>query len=259
MDDDCQLMPILTDAQLRASRDSKVSNEGLSAMRLSLRSARSSLRRAHRELVFARALRRLEKDPERVLRNDQNLLSDLVYGWGNEGWSGQREYLAACVEAALNTHGPILECGSGLTTLILGIVAKRSGARVWTLEHIPDWAQRVQARLDRQDIQTVRLNVAPLQRYGSFDWYRAPANDAAEPFTLVICDGPPAAAAGGRYGLLPVMAPALADACLILVDDAEREAEQTMVRRWAAEVPCTVSLHGTEKPYFRVQMHAREV
>lgn len=223
-------------------------------MRLSLRAARASVRSAHRELVFNRALRRLAKDPVRILRGDQSVLSDLVYGWGNEGWSGQREYLAACVEAALNTRGPILECGSGLTTLILGIVAQRSGARVWSLEHIPDWAQRVQARLDQRDIRTVRLDVAPLQRYGGFDWYRAPVGDVPEPFTLVICDGPPAATIGGRYGLLPVMAPALAAGCLILVDDAGREAEQAMVRRWVAEAKCMASMHGAEKPYFRVQM-----
>lgn len=223
-------------------------------MHLRWRAARASLRRAHRELVFNRALRRLAQDPTRALRGTQTILSDLVYGWGNEGWSGQREYLAACIEAGLNTRGPILECGSGLTTLVLGIVAQRSGVRVWTLEHIPAWAARVQARLDQQGIRSVDLHVAPLQSYGAFDWYHAPVADVAEPFTVVICDGPPGATVGGRYGLLPVMAPNLGAGCLILVDDGARDAEQAMVRRWVAEQRCTASLHGSERPYFRVQM-----
>src|SRR5436853_7521373 len=96
-----------------------------SAMRLTLRAARASIRSAHRDLVLGRAVARFARDPAKVADGSQEVLNDLIYGWGNEGWCGHNEYLAACIEGALTTRGPILECGSGLTTLLLGIIAQQ--------------------------------------------------------------------------------------------------------------------------------------
>ena len=37
------------------------------------------------------------------------------------------EYLAACIQNALVVKGPILECGSGLSSLVVGAIAKQQG------------------------------------------------------------------------------------------------------------------------------------
>jgi Methyltransferase domain len=228
-------------------------------MRLSLRAARASVRSAHRHLVFGRALSHFARAPVAAIGGSQSVLTDLIYGWDNEGWSGGSEFLVDCVEGALSTHGAILECGSGLTTLLLGIVAQQRGISVWSLEHLPIWAERVQACLDRHRIESVRLHVAPLRPYGEYDWYAPPLEAMPREFALVVCDGPPGATKGGRHGLLPVMRERLSEGCLLLVDDAERDAEQAMVNRWAEEVSCQVSLHGEAKPYFKVRLHDRSL
>ena len=223
-------------------------------MRTTLRAARASLRSIHRDFVFGRALARFTQDPESAIGGSRVVLDDLIYGWGNEAWSADSQYLAACVESALTTNGPVLECGSGLTTLLLGIVAQRRRFSVWALEHLPIWAERVRTNLSRHRIDSARIALAPLRRYGEFEWYAVPFEQLKQRFPLVICDGPPSATPGGRYGLLPVMKHMLEEGCLILVDDAQRNAERAMVSRWRDEESCEVSLHGDEKQYFRVRL-----
>ena len=65
----------------------------------------------NRDFVFGRAMDRFVEDPAAVADAPECVLSDLIYGWGNEDWSGQHEYLKACLKHALISDGPILECG----------------------------------------------------------------------------------------------------------------------------------------------------
>lgn len=87
----------------------------------------SFVRAAHRDFVFWRAMKRLLKDPDACKHSGNPILIDLIYGWGNEYWSAQDEYLAVCIDYALSTRGPILECGSGLSTIVIGTIAKSRG------------------------------------------------------------------------------------------------------------------------------------
>ena len=220
------------------------------------RDVRDHLRDAHRQAVFSRAMRLFLRDPK-AAADDIELLSALVFGWGNEGWSGAPEYLRSSIQHALVTEAPMLECGSGLTTLLLGGVAQRTGRQLWSLEHIPEWMERVSVQLATFGIDSVRICLAPLVGLGDYDWYARPVGIESERFGLVVCDGPPANTRGGRYGLVPAMKRNFKDGCVILLDDAEREAEQAAVQRWREEVPCSVTRVGVQKPYFRVVLEDR--
>lgn len=158
-----------------------------------------------------------------------------------------------CVEQALCCEGPILECGSGLTTLLVGAVAHGRGQVLWTLEHLPEWSQRVQQTLDRHGLGTVQLCTSPLRSYGDFDWYTAPLERMPEAFSLIICDGPPSHTRGGRYGLAPVMASRMRPGCRILLDDAERSDEQRIATRWASELGLRLDRRGVDKPFFALE------
>lgn len=213
--------------------------------------ARDRVRDGHRHLVFSRAMHAFLHDPEAAAQ-DEGLLGDLVYGWGNTAWSGKPELLQSCVEHAFAARGPVLECGSGLTTLLVGAVLQRKGGQLWSLEHLPEWGERVSSQLGKFGINTVHLSVAPLEDFGEYQWYSLPVEAESLCFGLVVCDGPPSNTAGGRYGLLPVMWQSLASGCVILLDDAEREDEQAIVRRWCREWQCSYACVGVEKPFFRV-------
>ena len=212
------------------------------------------LRKPYQEFVFWRGMRRLLRDAE---LDEQpfwtDTLADLVYGWGNN-WSAQTEYLEACLREVRETKGPVLECGSGLSTLLIGAVAQRERVSVWSLEHDIGYASRVQGYLDRYGVRNVRLCIAPIKSYGDFDWYTPPSFESiAGKFSLVICDGPPGTTRGGRYGLVPVMRDKLAHDCTILLDDGKRPEERAIASRWARMLGASQEVLGTEKPYIHLK------
>lgn len=193
---------------------------------------------AVRSLELKRGLRALR----RGAAPDDALLQRLSWAWDNEGFSGDRSYLRRVVEAARAVQGPVLECGSGLTTLLVAACAGES-RRACSLEHVGEWRKRVQDRAVGCGLKTEVLDVE-LVSYGDFDWYRVPDSVPAG-IRLVICDGPPGATRGGRYGLLPVCAARLAPGCIILLDDAERDDERRIAEAWQREYGLTCDWRAT--------------
>lgn len=101
-------------------------------------SSRRFLRMRHQDFVFGRAMEKFVENPEAALASEGGVLPDLIYGWGNGDWSALDEYLTECVRHALVCKGPILECGSGLTTILVGAIAKKRNSTMWSLEHLPE-------------------------------------------------------------------------------------------------------------------------
>jgi hypothetical protein len=165
-------------------------------------------------------------------------LSRLRESWGGAGVA-DIDYLVQVVRHARETGGPILECGSGLTTMLLGLYAHHP---VFSLEENPYWTRRVTSALRWHRLAEIRVINAPIRAYKGFDWYTVPP-DLPKQFTLVICDGPVSHQKTGcpRYGLLPVMGPRVRGAT-ILMDDAERPSEQMALERWVREFGAHVSM-----------------
>ena len=195
------------------------------------RSAVVSVRRAHLQWIFGRAMKRFLRDPEAHAVPGDPVLGDLIRGWGNEDWSALDEYLSACITEVAVSAGPVLECGSGLSTLLAGAVAMKRGIKYTALEHSPDWAERVRRSLETYNIKGVELIVSPLVDHGEFDWYDVDGASLPEP-ALIICDGPPGTTRGGRYGLASILKNRVKDGCLILLDDAGRTQEIEIAHRW---------------------------
>ena len=79
-------------------------------------------------------------------------------GWGNKSMSADISYLEAVFRWASGARGPILECGSGLTTVLLGMVAPH---HVTTLEHMPEWKDHVELVAKKHSVP-VNVLLAPL-------------------------------------------------------------------------------------------------
>lgn len=214
-------------------------------------SIRSFLNGKNRDAVFRNALAIFLKNPAACATPGNQVLIDLIYGWGNEAWSAREEYLAACITAALTTEGPVLECGSGLSTVLIGAIAKQRGLCHCTLEHKPEWAGKVQDYLNDYGFDTLILS-SPLKNYGGFDWYDIRVGELPTGFNLIVCDGPPSRTKGGRYGLLPVLKPKFGAGSVILLDDGYRKDELDIARRWQAETPLHFEVQGTIKPYIKI-------
>jgi hypothetical protein len=180
----------------------------------------------------------------------RELLKRLRVGWDNQGWDAKLDYLQEIVERAVATEGPILECGSGLTTLVLGYLAGKRTVKTWSLEHNAAWHRRVSNAIERYHVPEVNLCFAPLRDYATFNWYDPPLADMPVKFSLVVCDGPPDLASGGRYGLLPVLGNRLKPGAVILFDDAREPGQPEVLRRWTTERGVSVELRETEEVSF---------
>jgi hypothetical protein len=211
-------------------------------------SARVRLHSEYDEYVLNKALKKFASDPARWMYPQSPVVHDLIRGWNNDGYSADDEFLVESIMRAMETKGPILECGSGLTTLLLGTVADSLGQAVWSLEHSAVWGEKVENALRKYQIKSVQLFVQPIKAFSGFHWYDAPV-EAMPEFSLVICDGPPAGTPGGRYGLLPIMRKKLEPGAVILLDDAIRQDERTIAARWADELRTDFQIRGLEKPY----------
>ena len=195
------------------------------------RPLKQAVRAAWQQQELRRAIRRLVALPIGTVP-ERRLLAELRTAWDNEGFTANIDYLAEVARLAAVTPGPVLECGSGLTTLLLGALAGRRGVEVWSLEHDPEWRRRVAAALREHVAGHVYLWFAPLSDYGEFVWYAAPLPLMPEAFRLVVCDGPPGDTRGGRVGLLSVIGDRVPAGAVILLDDAARDGERHAVRRW---------------------------
>jgi predicted O-methyltransferase YrrM len=185
--------------------------------------------------LLHRRLRRLMRQGSPLTESEARRLVRL---WWNGGWTCDPQYLAAIAQAARTSAGPILECGSGLSTLITAIYAHTP---LVSLESSPVWAANVNAHLRRLNLPESVI-YSPLREHGDLIWYEAPPQGAGgQEFTMIICDGPPSLQAGedARFGVLPVMRHRLAPGALIFADDADRPAERRAIEAWIERFGCT--------------------
>ncbi|MGH8218538.1 MAG: hypothetical protein ACREUT_08235 [Steroidobacteraceae bacterium] len=175
-----------------------------------------------------------------------------MHGWGNEAWCGSALFLAAMFQWLPQTNDSILECGSGLSSLLLASAAVLAGRHVHSLEHDGEWAALVTRRMPERLKPSVSICTVPLKSFDGFDWYAVEPGSLPAPIGFVVCDGPPASTRGGRYGLGPVLGSDLAPGCIILLDDTQRVGEREIVNRWCNELGAVVVREGGTYTVLRV-------
>lgn len=174
---------------------------------------------------------------------DRALLASMRRAWGNEAYSADLTYLGEVAARVSSCSGPVLECGTGLTTILAGVLAERSGVIVHSLEQDSAWAEVVERALTKYRIRQVLVTYAPLRQYDGFVWYdRIAMLDFPKWFELVLCDGPavlehwePEVHAQWRYGVLPALAARSAGAGEILLEDADESRAEAVLGRWQVE------------------------
>ena len=167
-----------------------------------------------------------------VVRDVHEVLEDPRLPWGS--WPISRA-VAVELAARLEVRRPrrILEAGSGISTVVLALHARRHGAEVIALEHEPGYAETTRgllASLGLRDAATV-LD-APLwprrcDDGRSYPWYeRTPPG----PFEQFLVDGPPGTV--GRQAALFALAPTRAADWELWLDDGRRDHERACVELW---------------------------
>lgn len=151
-------------------------------------------------------------------------------------------------EIVLGPRERILECGSGISTVLIARLLAQRGGNLVSLEHDQRWASFVERELEAEGLGGhARVLLAPLEPHplelGGNGWYPAEVTEAAVQslgaIDLLIVDGPPADRPEielSRYPALPVFAGALAPGAAVVLDDASRPGETQVLERWEAEL-----------------------
>lgn len=194
---------------------------------------------AYRYRMLRSRVRRLARTLRAGAAPPPWLLQSLVTCWANP-WSVDSGFLASMLRWLQETSGPVLECGSGLTTVVLVTASWATGRHSLSLEQDARFEGRLPAALPRRIRPRLDCRVVPLVSYGGFDWYDVESVQLPDTIGLVVCDGPPGTSRGGRYGLVPILKDRLAPGCIILIDDTDRAGERDIVDRWCTELPARI-------------------
>ena len=208
------------------------------------------------QITLETMLRRIRRSPGVVLSTVYFEL--LAWAWGNRAYIAEIEYLRGIGERVREATGSILECGSGLSTLVTGALISGSATILYALEHDRDWFAKISATVAKLKLKNVQVVYAPLRDFGEFCWYDVREADLPRDISLVLCDGPPGTTKGGRYGLLPVMRTHLVPGTSILIDDYSRAEERLVVDRWIAEFGGSRTVVGSRFPYAILKLFASQ-
>jgi hypothetical protein len=155
--------------------------------------------------------------------------------WQNDNFAADHRYLTELL-ARLN-WGPVLECGTGATTMLANELGLKGGFTTYCLEQDLNWARRVKEFNPR----AVNIIDAPLRNYGSYHWYDVRVSLPAH-FPLIVCDGPYIARSLGepsysswRYGLLPWLKQNGKTFGTALLDDVNDPRGPPILERWIRE------------------------
>lgn len=130
-----------------------------------------------------------------------------LFRYAGNAWAADAGVLAVLAGVARKCRGPIIETGSGLSSVVLGAV---SDSQVYALEHVEHYAAQTRAWCEESGVENVGICCAPLKDF----WYDLPRFDLPQKFTLGFCDGPPR-----LYGTRLKFFEHLAPRCTVIVAD----------------------------------------
>lgn len=167
-------------------------------------------------------------------------------------WSAAPDFLQLIVEHVLS-HKPttIVECGSGITTLMLARCCELNGqGHVYSLENGAEYAAHTRDHITRYDLGKHSTVIdAPLVPYtikgNAYQWYDL-AQLTARDIDLLVIDGPPGfIQRHSRYPALPLLWDRLSGDCAVFMDDAARPDEREIVALWQTEWPSATHEYRT--------------
>lgn len=159
------------------------------------------------------------------------------------GWAGSPDFLLTLTDIVLQRKPvTVVECSSGASTLVIARCLQLAGSgHLYSLEHDKGYAEKTVEMLKHNGVSDwATVLYAPLvTSEDGTHWY----DDTVLPESLgiiemLVVDGPPHDTAPlARLPALPRLLPRLASDSVVILDDAVREAEQTIIQRWLAFAP----------------------
>lgn len=153
--------------------------------------------------------------------------------YGNK-WAAAPEVLQVAVGLARTSSAPVLEIGSGLSTVAM---AAATAQPVWCIEHSDEHAATLETLVATASVKNVTLVTAPLKD----GWYDLGDTSAfPEAFGLALVDGPPREG-NDRMKFFETFG----DRCaVILCDDANKPSYAAALTAWATSRGREIKIDG---------------
>ena len=175
----------------------------------------------------------------------------------NASWALSPDLLEVLVSMLkVNRPRNIVECGSGLSSIICGYMTKRNGTgHVFSLEHHKLFYETTKNNIKQHGLEEyVTLIYAPLIRImingKEWLWYDLlEVEKDIDRINFLIIDGPPGnTQRNARYPAIPVLIDYFSEDISIIIDDSKRKEDRESIDRWLLEYPIfTSKLIDTEK------------
>jgi rhodanese-related sulfurtransferase len=159
------------------------------------------------------------------------------------GWAGSPDFLWNIARLAQgNKPQLVLECSSGVSTVVLAQALKLNGSgHVYSLDHDPLFAEKTREELKRHGLKNWATVIdAPLVDYEikgeKWRWYSMSNLPDEIKIDLLVIDGPPASVGNlARYPAGPLLFKSLNEKGMIALDDADRNHEKQIFKLWHKE------------------------
>lgn len=172
----------------------------------------------------------------------------------SRGWAASPDFLAALIRLVHDKNPTtVLECSSGFSTIVLAAcIRNRGNGKVYSLEHDAIFASKTRRLLELHELTDwAEVIDAPLvaKKINGWvgKWYNLDNLPPDFKTDLLVVDGPPQSTAElARYPAVPALHKYLKPSSIIILDDANREEEISIVKRWINERTDLVKLDSEE-------------
>lgn len=131
-----------------------------------------------------------------------------IFKYGGNNYAADAGTLALVTGIARKCMGPIVETGSGLSSVLMGLATNE---KIYSLEHNEHFAAQTLSWCNEAGVSNVGICQAPMRDF----WYDVGAFELPNKFAFGFCDGPPR-----LYGTRMKFFEVFGDRCsVILVDD----------------------------------------
>lgn len=136
----------------------------------------------------------------------------------------------------------VVELGSGLSTIVIASILKETGGRLTSIDHDEKFAEITGSFLEANDLSSLvdlrTASLTPLEKTANELWYDTRLLDDLRKIDLLVVDGPPKPVSPTiRRHALPYLHERLSPQAFILLDDAEREGEKSILEEWQRDFP----------------------
>lgn len=160
------------------------------------------------------------------------------------GWAASADLLLMLYRTVREREPAlVLECGSGVSTVIMGYALAQNGnGRLVALEHSEAYLDQTERWLREHELlDQAKVVLSPLApvTIGDENWSWYSVNDVPQSgIDLIFVDGPPGSTGpSARYPALPLLADRTSPDAIVILDDSDRPDERAIVQRWIDELP----------------------